>query len=75
MALACKDISDDVFLGLVARVQARKGGRWCLVQDIEEITEWPWRLIVAKARKLIRRGLLDGCYCGCRGDFEIIKKV
>ncbi|WP_431895836.1 hypothetical protein [Micromonospora haikouensis] len=29
----------------------------------------PELLVRAKARKLIRRGLLDGCYCGCRGDF------
>lgn len=31
----------------------------------------PQKLIIAKARKLIRRGLLTGCYCGCRGDFEL----
>lgn len=30
----------------------------------------PDPLVRAKARKLIRRGLLDGCWCGCRGDFE-----
>lgn len=32
---------------------------------------FPWRLVRAKARKLIDNGLLDGCPCGCRGDFEI----
>jgi hypothetical protein len=26
---------------------------------------------LAKMRALIRRGLVDGCRCGCRGDFEI----
>lgn len=29
----------------------------------------PPKVVLAKARKLIRRGLLDGCDCGCRGDF------
>ena len=31
----------------------------------------PENLVLAKARKLIKRGLLDGCACGCRGDFEL----
>lgn len=29
------------------------------------------RLILAKMRSLMRRGLVQGCGCGCRGDFEI----
>ncbi|MFI2663721.1 hypothetical protein [Micromonospora carbonacea] len=29
----------------------------------------PLPLVRAKARKLINRGTLDGCPCGCRGDF------
>jgi hypothetical protein len=31
----------------------------------------PHKVVVAKLAKLIRRGLIDGCACGCRGDFEI----
>lgn len=30
----------------------------------------PENLVRAKARKLIRRKLLTGCWCGCRGNFE-----
>ncbi|MFH2045132.1 MAG: hypothetical protein ABIK92_08285 [Pseudomonadota bacterium] len=32
------------------------------------------KLQVAKMKSLIRRGLVDGCDCGCRGDFEITRK-
>ena len=32
--------------------------------------EMPQSLLLAKAGKLIRRGLLMGCVCGCRGGFE-----
>lgn len=35
----------------------------------------PQKLILAKARKLIRRGVLSGCYCGCRGDFMLTDKT
>lgn len=34
----------------------------------------PDRVQQAKLRKLIKRGLVDGCVCGCRGDFTITKK-
>jgi hypothetical protein len=34
----------------------------------------PDKLILAKMNKLLRRGLVDGCGCGCRGDFEITDK-
>ena len=32
----------------------------------------PFNLIRAKARKLVKKGKLDGCVCGCRGDFSVI---
>jgi hypothetical protein len=42
--------------------------RW----DIEEeLWEYPPKVLLAKLRRLVARGLLDGCACGCRGDFEI----
>ena len=32
------------------------------------------KLAYAKMAQLIKRGLVDGCSCGCRGDFEITEK-
>lgn len=34
----------------------------------------PANLVLAKMRNLIRGELIEGCYCGCRGDFEITDK-
>lgn len=31
----------------------------------------PEKVVLAKARRLVKRGLIDGCCCGCRGDFRI----
>jgi hypothetical protein len=31
----------------------------------------PEKVARAKMYALIRRGWVDGCVCGCRGDFEI----
>lgn len=37
-------------------------------------SEFPRKVLLAKARRLIKRGLLTGCACGCRGDFELTLK-
>lgn len=34
--------------------------------------DMPRKVVQAKAKSLIRRGLADGCTCGCRGDFNRI---
>lgn len=31
----------------------------------------PAKVVLAKAKRLVKRGLIDGCTCGCRGDFEV----
>lgn len=31
----------------------------------------PPKMALSKMNSLIRRGLVSGCPCGCRGDFEI----
>ena len=41
--------------------------RW----DLARALGVPEKVALAKARRLIRRGKMKGCYCGCRGDFEI----
>jgi predicted transcriptional regulator len=32
------------------------------------------KIIIQKMAKLIKRGLVSGCGCGCRGDYEITQK-
>ena len=34
----------------------------------------PWKLARSKMASLLKRGLVDGCTCGCRGDFELTEK-
>ena len=34
----------------------------------------PNKLQLAKMKQLIKKGLVDGCGCGCRGDFHLIIK-
>ncbi len=48
---------------------------WIFVSNLERVMPFfPTEVIVAEAAALIRRGLLEGCRCGCRGDFELTQK-
>lgn len=84
---AAKDIPDDVFLDAVRQLQHAGAcrSRWNVEAVLaglpvdrapyDEVPGVPSKVVLAKAAKLIRRGLLHGCACGCRGDFEIPEKV
>ena len=72
--MQCKDVPDEAFIDAVRR--AGEPGRWRMRWNVHELLEQeigpvPENLFLAKARKLIARGLMDGCACGCRGDFEL----
>lgn len=46
---------------------------WVFCWDFQESpwSSWPYAVVNAKLERLRRRGLLDGCSCGCRGDWEL----
>jgi hypothetical protein len=75
--MQCKDIPDEVFLNAVRRtpgIGGRPGSwrtRWDVQRELEAEVGWlPENLFIAKACGLMRRGLLGGCPCGCRGDYH-----
>ena len=75
--LQCKHISTIAILEFLANNE----GKWCtwfggFPNSIQNAigTGFPDRLVLAKMSKLVRKGLVSGCGCGCRGDFEITLK-
>ena len=74
----CKDIPDKPILEFLLNNK----GNWCNwhFEDEKDVRNaMPTnlaseKLILAKMKQLIKRGLVDGCACGCRGDFEITSK-
>lgn len=77
--LQCKDIPDEIIL----RFLLSRKGIWCTwfpakwdnssVMNAVD-SSLPGKLVHAKMKMLMRRGLVTGCPCGCRGDFEITPK-
>jgi len=65
------DITTERFLAEMDRLALRHGQppRWVDRWALAEALEVPPKVLLAKARRLIRREVIDGCACGCRGDF------
>jgi len=85
--LQCKDIPDWPILHFLAHMPEwqpglPKWGTWFWTDDYQPDNSvlramppgTPPKLALAKMATLIRRGLVNGCTCGCRGDFEITEK-
>ena len=85
-AMQAKDINDAAFIKAVETAAGLRGfdiaTRWDVAMVLGghedavgkatlDVPEFPDKVILAKARKLIRRGLITGCICGCRGYFEL----
>ena len=76
--MQCKDIPDIPILEFLLKNK----GHWCnwYFKDQYDVRQaMPKnipheKLILSKMRRLIKRGLVVGCNCGCRGDFEITEK-
>jgi hypothetical protein len=70
-----KDITDAVMLEALARCRGRNGvPTWSSLWDTQrELPDVPLRVVLAKLRSMVKRNLISGCCCGCRGDFELRK--
>lgn len=80
-ALQTKHLPDEPML-LFLLNSRRKGAKSCTafpgfpdsVLDAYLPLTYPEKLVMSKADSLIRRGLMDGCACGCRGQFRLTWK-
>lgn len=75
--MQCKDI-DEISILMFLHIHEGEWCNWFEDSDKSVINimpkNTPPKLALAKMRKMVRKGLVSGCYCGCRGDFEITKK-
>lgn len=84
--MQCKDIPDTPILAFLDGPfddwPVAGWGTWYWFDDFKPKnsvlhampTGTPAKLALAKMRGLIARKLIDGCGCGCRGDFELSSK-
>lgn len=78
--MQCKDIPDRQVLEFLNSLG--RWGTWYWEDDYKPENSvlrampegTPVKLARAKMAGLIRRGLVGGCGCGCRGDYELTAK-
>lgn len=71
-----------------ARTRCRMTSRWNVrsvlaghpehVDDYTVPHEYPGlpdKVVLAKARQLLKASIIDGCPCGCRGDYDLMPDV
>lgn len=68
-----KDIPEGPILQYLADRQGQWSFLWSEMVEAMPLGT-PAKLILSKMRNLHKRGLVGGCTCGCRGDFEITDK-
>jgi hypothetical protein len=77
--MQCKDIPDKPILEFLATQPGHWFGWWNGREDNVRKAmplglDTPDNLVLAKMRSLIKRELVEGCTCDCRGDFYITPK-
>ena len=81
--IQAKDVNDLAVLRVISELMAESYRRrpaadeylWTMRWDIEaRFPDVPEKVMLAKFAALARRKLIDGCTCGCRGDFWLTPK-
>jgi hypothetical protein len=67
------DIKDAEIYELVEREAAERGLKWGSSFYIHDALgeRFPYNVIRAKLYQMVNKGRLNGCSCGCRGDFTV----
>lgn len=73
-SMQTKDITDLVMLAALEAVRGINGApKWSALSGVQRhLSEIPPKLVLSKLRSMIKRRVISGCGCGCRGDFEIL---
>lgn len=63
---------DDVDVLRTVQALCSERGMWAATNIVaDRYAPVPPKVVAAKLSRLLKRGLLSGCDCGCRGDWEL----
>jgi hypothetical protein len=76
-----KDVDEAAVIAAIQRLRTTpypysgvvpQDKRWVHFDELHDaFPDVPKKVFRAKLAAMIRKDILDGCTCGCRGDFEI----
>ncbi len=59
-------------IALIRKASDIGGFHWVMVWELSDYFNIHPNRIRSKVRRASKRKLVDGCICGCRGDFELL---
>ena len=65
------DIPDHTILDAIAHDPRERGIGTPISAVLARFPDFPPKVVRAKLHALLRRKLIAGCVCGCRGDFTL----
>ena len=69
--IQAKHVDAGAIIETIGRIEAARGA-WAMRVDLERaFPAVPPKVLLAKCRALIKSRKIDGCGCGCRGDFTL----
>jgi hypothetical protein len=70
IGMKASDITDERIIEIIKKVCLPYGST--ILWDIQkELVEYPEKVVLAKLKSMCKREVIDGCACGCRGDFRL----
>lgn len=75
--MQCKDIPEQPILDFL-KLHSGRWSTWGVGYSMPTVADamppgTPTKLQLAKMRQMMKKGLVTGCGCGCRGDFEYVE--
>jgi len=71
--MKASDISDSEVLEAMKETLLYENLGSSLWNIQAKLAQFPGKVVTAKLRSMLNRGLIRGCCCGCRGDFRELK--
>ncbi len=70
--MKASDVPEDTVIALIRELGASNAAKWAFLWDIQgRLPQFPPKVVKAKLAAMVKRGVIGGCGCGCRGDFHI----
>lgn len=71
--LQAKHIPDGLVISLIREVSKPETCGATIWDVADRLPSFPEKVVRAKLSSMIKRGVIDGCTCGCRGDFNVLE--
>lgn len=71
--IQAKHVDENRVVGAIYRIQAMTAAPWVHFCELQAVLpDVPPKVLRAKLSAMIKKRIIDGCTCGCRGDFTVV---